>query len=241
MALLVALGGLPASAGAVDEASWPGFLGDTGHTSHLARTLTDPAHFQERWTRTTSRAVRSIVTSDGRVFVTADNAPLDTGPMLTVFDPVAGTIHWTWMPPAGRLSSAMVIFDGHVVVGGTAGTYLLDSASHQGVKLSDHHGVLAYLDDLLLIGGDDGVVTAIALPSIPSWRPPTPARSRSIDARGRPFRSAPRPGRLRAFDGIVSWTDSRTDGHGFRRSKSAGDPRPRKSGTSFRSEPVVTR
>ena len=105
-----------------------------------------------------------IATDGAEIFVLSAGA-------LSVRDAASGALHWGFEAPqpgpgsSGLLSDNMVVLKSHVVVTDGTDTYFVNRATHQIERHYEIGGRLAYAGDKLLIGDENGNVTAFALPS----------------------------------------------------------------------------
>jgi outer membrane protein assembly factor BamB len=74
-----------------------------------------------------------------------------------------GKVLWSWAPPAGTLSSNIVLTDTHAFVGTDTTTYCVDLLQHSSVWNTPVAGWLAADAGSLFISGKDGQLTAIKL------------------------------------------------------------------------------
>lgn len=93
--------------------------------------------------------------AQGEIYTLKDGA-------LSVWDQVAGTLLWSWSPPAGQtLSSPLIVTDSHVLVSGSSKVYAVDLATRTSDWNYPAAGTLALADHALYVAGSNGVLTAI--------------------------------------------------------------------------------
>jgi len=88
---------------------------------------------------------------------------IDAG-ALTVLDEATGASSWSWEAPAG-LIGAIIVTDSHALATTDSAVYAVDLTTHEAVWSFDASGHLALdiSDGVLIIAGDNGLLTAIDL------------------------------------------------------------------------------
>lgn len=97
---------------------------------------------------------------------------------LVVLDEATGAPLWSWAPPTGSLTGAVIVTDTHLFASTGAVTHAVDLFTRAHVWSYPAGGHLALSEDTLYVASSQGTLTAISLPSY------TPARLTRLEVAG---------------------------------------------------------